>query len=559
MPRDMLAGHIPAPSSISTARVSPSPVAQRFAGAWFDTSTADVASHFFPTYLRFTGGPFAGRTFDLQSWQDWIVRTAYGWRRADGTRLYRRIILWVPRKNGKTELLAGVAHLSLLAFAAPGHGGEGGECYSIAANKDQARIVFRAAQQMAAYSPDLNRHYESRKTSLYCPALNAVMLPLTGKPTGKHGLRCSVLLGDEAHEWPNFDLYDFVRQSMGMWPEPIEWIISTAGIINTPGQELWEECLKIVEGTIDAPDTLVVMFGADDGDDIQDPAVWQRANPNLGVSLDRTWFAGEAKKASQLWRYEANFRRYHLNIWTAADTKWIPAEVWSACAGAPADDTEAWRRYADELAGRPCFGGFDGASTKDINALGWLFPPAGPDPKWRILPRFWWPRMSAEAQMRGSRIPFDAWAQRGAITLTDGNVADHDAIAEQIIEDCARFQVQKLGADPFNTHQLLIDLANAGVPVVQVRQGMKTLSAPSKEFERLVLGQDLAHGHHPVLRWMVSNCSIKTDDQDNIMPAKKKSTGKIDGVAATVTALAVAQAEPEKPKTYLATEGLMIL
>lgn len=524
------------------ALVSPCP---KQPGCWYDAPAAETAVNFFPWFCRFSAGKKAGSPFHLEPWQAWIVRQAYGWRRRDGRRLYRRVMIWVPRKNGKTELLAGVSHISLTAL-----GALGGEVYSIAAHAEQAGIVFRAAQQMATYSPALAANYELRKGSIYCPALHTVFRPLSGQPHGKHGLKCLVLLGDEAHEWKDGDLYQFVRQSMGTWEEPMEWIISTAGLSEGYGLELWDECEKIADGSLDDPETLVVMFRADpEKDDLADPKVWAKANPNLGVSLEREWFASEVKKALQLPRHLNYVKRYHFNIWTSHEVRWLPADEWNACNSHPTD-ADYWRRLEHEMTGRPCWGGLDLASTRDTNALVWVFPPAGADDRFVVLPRFWWPRASAEAQMRSARIPIAKWEHEGAITLTDGNTADHDSILAQVLEDGARFKVMGLGVDRWNSHQITVDMVSAGVPAVIVEQRMATLSAPAKKLERLVLDGELDHGGHPVLRWQAANAAVRSDDQENIMPAKRRSTGKIDGIAALVTALAVETSGAAADNTY---------
>jgi len=551
------------PAPVAHARaLSPKPT---FPGAWFDTATADRAVFFFPWFCRFTAGSgksagkivaHAGRAFELAPWQAWIVRQVFGWKRPDGTRLYRRVVIWVPRGNGKTDWAAGVSHLAMT-----GIGVEGAEVYSIAAHKDQASIVFNAATAMTSYSPALAKVYELRKTSIYCPETNAVFRPLSGKPTGKHGLKCHTLIGDEMHEWPTGDLHQFVRQSMLKWADPLEWLISTAGQnLDGYGHEIWDECEMIANGALDDPETLVVIFAAPPDatiDQLADPAVQKAANPNYGISVSPEFLAGEVKKARMLPRHLAYVKRYHFNIWAGDSQTWLPADLWARCNARPAD-RDYWKRFEVELKGRPCHGAFDGASTRDTNALIWLFPPAGPDPKWRILPRFWWPRDQAMAQRSGARIPVESWEADGAITLTPGNTADHTLIGQKIVEDCARFQVKSLGFDPYNVHQLVQDMLAAKVPALTVPQNMKTLSPAAKQLERKVLNGLYDHGGHPVLKWQAACAAVKEDDQENIMPAKRRSSGKIDGIAALTTAEAVSGIEPE-PQPYFANGPLIFL
>jgi phage terminase large subunit-like protein len=501
---------------VAAARVSPRPT---MPGVTYDPVLAETAVQFFPRYCRHTAGTgkalgkisaFAGRPFHLHPVQQWIIRNAFGWLRADGTRLYRRVIIWVPRKNGKTELLAGVSHLSMTAL-----GVAGAEVYSIAATADQAALVFRAAQAMVSYSEQLAAEYELLKNSIYCPALHTAFRPLSGKAAGKHGLKCYVMIGDEAHEWRDGELHQYVRQSMGAWADPMEWIISTAGKPEGYGHELWDQSVEIVEGVVDDPETLVIIFAADKEDDIADPAIWAKANPLLGVSIGRDYIETEVRRALKTPSLLPFVKRYHFNIWAEDSAqRWIAPDVWAGTAGS---DAYAWRSFEERLAGRICYGGLDLAATRDTNALVWLFPPAGDDDKWVLLPRFWWPREQAEAQRSLARLPIEMWEQTGAITLTPGNVADHDAIERQIREDCDRFRVMHLGVDPMFAFRIIQNLLTDSIPVIEVKPTMVTMSLPSTHFERMATAGEFDHGNHPVLRWQIGSTSIKTGDHGAFM------------------------------------------
>lgn len=532
------------------ARLSPRPT---LPGVTFDHAAADYAVDYFTHYVRFSQGPKVGEPFVLEPWQAWGIRQVFGWQRPNGTRLYRRWFLWVPRGNGKTELLAGVSHIALTAMSQPG---EGSEVYSIGANESQAKIVHGAAVKMVGHSAELSARYELRKGSIYCPETDAVFKPLTGKAVGKHGLRCRVLIGDEAHEWKTGDLHTYVRDSMVKWPDPLEIIISTAGKPEGHGWELWNECCQIADGTVDDDETLVMIFAAEPGDDLADPDVQRRVNPNLGVSIAPDVFAGKVKRALRLPYLLTDLKRYHFNIWSEDDARWIPPVEWARCTTTP-EDRERWRQLEAECRGRKCWGGLDLASTRDTNALVWLFPPDEEHPRWIILPRIWWPREQALAHKAGARIPVERWEHEGALILTPGNTADHQAIKARVLDDCALFQVQGLGVDPFNSHQITLDLAQDGVPVVIVKNNMASLSVPSKTFERRCLEAEYEHGNQPVLRWQVGCAAVRTDDQENIMPSKKRSSGKIDTVAATVMAEALAATQPQT--TYLASSPLIVL
>lgn len=538
-------------SPLGSPRVSPRPSAP---GVWFDAAAADFACHYFGWYIRFSSGPRAGDPFVLEGWQRWIIRQTFGWKRPDGTRLYRRVFLWVPRGNGKTELLGAISHMALTAMSRPD---EGTEVYSIAATEDQASIVFRAAIAMAGHEPALAQHYEIRKRSLYCPATHAVFRPLTAKGVGKHGLKCRVLIGDEAHEWRDSELHTYVRDSMIKWRDPLEFIISTAGKPDGYGWQLWGECERIVDGVLDDDETLVVIYEAGKEDDLSDPATWRKANPNFGVSIAEDVFAKKVKRALQLPYALANLKRYHFNIWTESEDRWIPPAIWAKCTDLP-DDKGYWSRLEELCAGRECYGGLDLASTRDTCSLVWMFPPDERIRRWIMLVRVWWPRQQAEKFASTSRIPLEKWEHDGALIVTEGNAADHQAIRAQVDADAEKFKVLRIGIDPWNSHQIQIDMAADGLPILVVPQKIGTISPATKFFERLFMEELLEHGNHPVARWQAACVAVRTDSNENIAPSKKSSTGRIDIIAGAVTACAVATAEAE-PESYLVSEPLLVL
>lgn len=501
---------------------------------WFDQRAADAAVSFFHDHLRLTEGEWAGKPFALQPWQEHdIIRPLFGWKRADGTRQYRRCFVWVPRKNGKTELAAGVSLLALL-----GDGELGGQVYSIAKDKDQARLVFAKAGAMVNLSPALSDLLQTFKPSIYCAELNASFKPLSGNPTGKHGLSMSGLIGDEIHEWSSGDLYTFVHQSSVARRQPIEFLISTAGQRIGFGWEQFEYCLKVRDGVVEDPETLVIIYAAPAESDWTAEETWRAANPNFGISVKPDYLRAECQRAQESPRHENDFKRYHLNIWTEQAVRWLAMDRWRKQAG-----PVHWSEMAEANAGRRCFGAVDLAATTDLAAQLLVFPPDDQAEKWRFVPRFFVPAEAIANRVRRDRVPYDKWAREGALIVTEGNVVDYDFIKTQILADAETFQIQRFGFDPFNALQVMIQLGGEGLPVEKVRQGFLTLSGPSKELERLLLSDMFEHGGHPILEWCASNVAIETDAAGNIKPSKSKSTERIDGIAALVSALALACAE----------------
>ena len=523
---------------------------------WYDERTADKAAAFFPNHLVFTEGEWAGRPFVLEGWEEQdIVRPLFGWKRADGTRRFRRCFVWIARKNGKTELAAGIALLILVGDAEMG-----GQVFSIASEEAQAKIVFTKASNMAVRTPVLAQKLECLGKVIYCPELNGSFRPLSGKPKGKHGLNMSGLVGDEIHEWPTGDLYTFVHDSSAARRQPLEFLISTAGQKGTHGEEVFKECQAILTGDLDDPETMVVIYAPGEDDDWTKEETWRKANPNFGKSVKVEPFMADFRRARQLPRLENDFKRYRLNIWTDQAVRWLPIDSvddegrrfgWDHCTG-----PIAWNdpRYEARLVGKRCFGGLDLSSTQDLSALVWFFPIQDGLDVPVALVRAYKPADLVKEQAKRDRQPYERWIKDGALFETPGNVVDYGFIEKQVLRDVERFRIAYYGEtrdahqgglaiDRFNATGTAVRLEQEGIPVVLYGQGFVSLSAPSKELERLVMANGFHHGGHPVFRRHAQAVAVVYDDAENIKPTKAKSNGRIDLIAALVNALGISANE----------------
>jgi phage terminase large subunit-like protein len=507
---------------------------------WFDEVAAEKAVDFFPRYLCLTKGEFAGRPFVLDDWQaDDIVRPLFGWKCADGTRRYRRCYVWVARKNGKSELAAGIALLMLMA-----DGEYGGEVYTIASNENQARIVFDRGTAMVQRSVALGEHLECFKTAIYCPQLNASIKPMAGVPKGTHGLSTSGLIGDEIHEWDSGDLYQFLHDAESARRQPLEFLISTAGEKGTYGETVFGECQDMLDGTNPDPRTLVVIYAAANDDDWKDPAVWLKANPALGKGKKLAAMELDAKEAERKPRLVNNFKRYQLNMWTEQAVTWLPFDAvdedgrpygWEHCKG-PVE----WQKLWGLMKGKRCFAGIDLSSIHDLSAIGYYFPiqPGVSVPV--VLGRFYKPEVYVKEHGKRDKLPYEKWVADKVLIATPGNVVDYDFIKRDLLDDAEFFQIAGIGVDPYNATQFAVQVQQAGLPVEFFRNGMLSMSPPSKELERLVISNGLRHGGHPMLRQHAKVVAVQEDAAGNIKPVKPKAFSRIDGIVALVEAIGIA-------------------
>lgn len=487
----------------------------------FDEDMARVALDFFSECLTFTGGEKAGEPFALEPWEGAIVANLWGWRRPDDTRRYRRVLIYVPRGNGKSEFGAGLINLELYC-----KGLRGGQIFSAAAKRDQTRYVFDPVARMIRNDPDLNARAQPFKFSIVVG--DATYRAICSEASGEHGGATDMAVVDEVHAHRNRELIDVLVTSTGKRRDSLIVYLTTSdwdrpSICN----EIYDYAVKVRDGVIEAPEFLPVIFEAKPEDDWRDPEIWQKANPNWGVTVREDFLREECQRAVETPAFENTFKRLYLNVRTAQSVKLIPMDQWDRCRG---------KVDAEALKGKPCVAGLDLATVKDLAALVLLF--GNDDEGYDVLPYFWCPREEAEKRDRRDRVPYLTWARQGLIELTDGNSIDYRLIRKRINELGRDYQIQEIGFDPYNASMLCTALGEEdGFEMVQVRQGMLTMSPPTKLLLRLLLDGKLRHGGNAVLRWNAANAAGKTDHAENLMPDKEKSGEKIDGLVALVVAL----------------------
>lgn len=492
----------------------------------YDKELADYAVAFIEN-LCHTKGEWANKKFELIDWQEQIVRDLFGTIKKDGFRQFNSAYVEIPKKQGKSELAAA---LSLLLLC--GDGEEGAEVYSCAADRQQASIVFDVAADMVRMCPALNRRckiMESRKRIIYLPTRSFYQV-LSAEAGTKHGFNIHGLLFDELHTQPDRKLYDVMTKGSGdARKQPLFFMITTAGTdINSICYEVHQKAEDIINGKKHDPTFYPVIYGAGPDDDWKDPKVWAKANPSLGITVDIDKVRDACNSAQETPAEENAFRQLRLNQWVKQTVRWMQMDKWDKCAF-PID--------MEDLKGRKCYAGLDLSQTTDITALVLVFPPRDEEDKYIILPFMWIPEECLELRVRRDHVPYDLWQKQGYLQTTEGNVI-HYAYIEKFIEDLGKiYNIQEIAFDRWGAVQTVQNLEAMGFVVVPFGQGFKDMSPPTKELETLVLGEKIAHGGHPVLRWMMDNVIVRLDPAGNVKMDKQRSTEKIDGAVATVMAL----------------------
>jgi phage terminase large subunit-like protein len=467
-------------------------------------------------------GERGGQAFKLEPWQKRYVRSLFA-TDAAGIRRVRTSLLAVGRKNGKSTLAAGLA-LKLLLEPEPG-----AEVYSVAAARDQARLVFDTARIAVEQSPLLSQHLKVYRNAIVCERTHATYKALSAEAGIQFGLSPHGVIFDELLAQPNRELVDVMATSMGARRQPLMVYITTAGHDRKSiCWEIWRYAEAVATGAIKDPQFLPAIYAADPAADWKDEKVWARANPNLGVSVKLEFLKSECARAIEMPAYENTFRQLYLNQWTEQDTRWLRMDHWSQGAvPCPVN-----------LTGRECWAGLDLATTYDTTALVLLFPLG--DGRYWVEPHFWIPEENAAARERRDKVPYLTWARAGRLKMTPGNVTDYDVVRADINALAKRYQIRGIAIDRWNATQLSTQLQGDGLQIVGFGQGYGSMSAPSKQLEALVVSGRMLHGGHEVLTWQAGNVAIQRDGAaDNIKPSKARSTERIDGIVSLVMAVGI--------------------
>lgn len=527
----------------------------------FDEKRAQRAVDFFEKILVHTKGRYAGTPFILEPWQRDIVRGIFGTvcydeQYAEYVRQYRLAWIELARKNGKSELLSGFALLGLCADDE-----ESAEVYSVAADRDQAGLVYATAKRMVELSPILSSRLEivdSRKR-IIDKKTNSFYQVLPGDAAGALGTNPSMVLFDEVLTQRDRHLWDAMRQGFGTRKQPI-MIAATTAAYTTAAFALEEHEYGervLVDPQID-PARYVFMRNTPkdwDWEDEGEPAEydeegrclkqatgWYWCNPALGSFLSIGTMRAEYQEAKEKPTAQNSFRVFRLNQWTSQANRWLDMTVY--------DSNGKFKFAGEDLLGQFCYGGLDLASTSDFTAWVLVFPgnPDGTeDAGVTVLPHFFVPRSAVERRAP-MRTHFELWEREGYLTVTEGTVTDYNVIEEHITRDGARFSIAGFGYDQWNATQIVGNLEEkSGLTAVKVPQSAARLNDPCKMLESLVAERHFYHGGNPVLRWMMDNVELDVTGDGLIKPSKAKSGEKIDGVAATVNALFVSRLDLAPP------------
>jgi len=496
--------------------------------------------------------------YRLLDWQRKVLRDIYGTVSLEnGRRRYRSGYISVGKKNGKSFLIGGLPlyHLLMEDERNP-------EAYGAAAAKDQAAIVFRAAAQLVSANPQLQarlRVLPSTKRILRRDGAGFYAV-LSADGDLQDGIEPSLAIRDEVHRWKTAraeTLHDVITKGQISREQPLDIGITTAGAeYESP---LWwreyEYAKKVLDGSLQSETFYAAIWEADAKRIESDPEYWKSrearvaANPShedLGGFLKDSAIVGELEKALAEPSERSKYLRYHLNVpLKTQEDPIIDMPKWQLCGGGV--DLGEWPEYDVDLLVRkwgllekPCWAGVDASWTTDLTSVVFVFPPFDEEETWTLLPFFWMPKERVPHLERVCRVPYSTWIAQNFITATPGSVIDQRPVMERIRWGRELFELREVPFDRFNFRTEAMNLIDEGIQAVEIQQGFLHLSHATKFLLGAYLDQKIRHGNNPVFNWMASCLQLQYDHKDNCQPTKPergKSAKRIDGIAATVTAL----------------------
>ncbi|GLY09590.1 terminase large subunit [Pseudobacillus badius] len=501
----------------------------------YDPKRANHAIEFIENFCKHSKGKWGGKPIDLELWQQAAIAATFGFvHKIDGTRKYRELLLVVARKNGKSTLSAGIGLYLQVADGEPG-----AEVYAVATKRDQAKIVWLDAKRMVKKSPTLLKRIKPLVSEMVCEWNDSSFKPLGSDSETLDGLNVHGAMMDEIHAWKDKNLYDVVVDGTSAREQPLIVMITTAGTIRESVYDMkYDEAVKVLNG-FDDPEGykddrfLPIIYELDERKEWTDEKAWPKANPGLGTIKKIDQLATKVNKAKANPLLVKNLLTKDFNIPETSTEAWLPFE-----------DIVNLETFDIEMV-RGCYavGGVDLSSTTDLTCATLIMMKPDSSTKY-VLQQYFIAEENAEKKINEDEVPYDIWEEQGLVTFTPGHNVDYAEVTAWFMKMINEYDIHPLwvGYDSWNSQYWTKEMQDYGFNMKEVRQGAKTMSQPMKLLGAELQSKTINYNNNPVLKWCLSNTSIKTDENENIRPVKGLSQKqRIDGAVSLLIAYVVLQ------------------
>lgn len=497
----------------------------------FDEKKASRVIQFIEKFCHHSKGKWAGQPIKLELFQKAFIQACFGFvNKETGLRKYKKAIFFVAKKNGKSTLVSGVG---LYCLTSDGEGGA--EVYSIAKAKDQSKITWQEAVHMIKKSPALRRRLRTIVSGIYYDDKDALFQPLASETNSLDGKNPYCVLADEVWAWTDETLLSIMEDGMSSREQPLLLETSTMGTVReSVFDSEYDYSSKVIKGYRNEPggitdeSILPIIYELDDISEWQDEECWYKANPALGISKKISYLQDKVNKAKNDPTKLSNLLCKDFNIRQTSTQSWLSF-----------DELNNEITYdIENLKDCYCIGGCDLSSTTDLTCATLLIYH---DKQIKVKQMYFLPEKCLNKRVEEDKIPYDIWKELGWLRTTEGSKVDYHDVTLWFIEQVEKYELRPLwiGYDSWNAQYWCDEMKEYGFDMVEVRQGAKTMSTPMKQMKADLIDKKINYNNNPILKWCLSNISIKTDDNDNIRPVKNKSRARIDGAVSLIDAYVI--------------------
>lgn len=500
---------------------------------FYSPSRGNHVIEFIENFCRHSKGKMGGKPVILELWEKAMLATIFGFIDIQGNRKYRESILIIGKKNGKS-LLASAVGLYLMV----GDNEPGAEIYAVSTKKDQSKIIWLESKRMVNKSPALRKRIKPLVAELQSEFNDGVFKPLASDVDTLDGLNVSGALMDEIHQWKNGKaLYDIIADGVTAREQPLIFITSTAGTIREDlYDQKYDEIERVINGYFD-PDGyhdehfIAFVYELDKKEEWLDPKCYKKANPGLGTIKNEKTLLAKVEKAKANPMLVKNLVCKEFNIRETSSESWLTFDQ--------LNNTATFD--IDKLKPRYGIGGLDLSETTDLTCATVVFKVPN-DETLYVKQMYWLPADLLEKRVHEDKIPYDKWLDMGLLRVSDGNKINYRDVTSWFLEVQNKLDIYiyKIGYDSWNSQYIIDELQqnfgkNSTEPVIQ---GAKTFSSPMKSFAADLESKKINYNNNPILKWNLTNASIKADDNDNIKLIKTSNQRRrIDGVASLLDAV----------------------
>lgn len=541
----------------------------------FDETRANRIFDWFERCCRHVRGPYSGKLIKLEPFQKFDKGCIFGWVHKDtGKRRFKKAFEMRARGNVKSTEMSAIALYGMCGDCVYPPGQPDKKLYEsnpevecAAVDKDQAKRVWGDAKAMGEKSPDILKRLKIKRTYIEHVTRGGFLRPLSKDTKNKDGGAPCIVIIDEYHAHPTSEIHDVLYSSFGKRMQSLMDIITTAGADaeNSPCKKEYDICCKILDGEIPAEDYFIMIREIDADDDPHDEKCWVKANPILQSDNEYSKELYQQIKSEHDLAYESGdpskireFLIKRMNRWQA-DSENKYASGWLDKWKQLAVSRETFLELTKNKAG---WVGLDLSKTTDLTAdafVTWL-----DDGCLAVTAHGYMPEDRAKQHEHSDRVPYKQWAKEGWCTLTEGSVTDYRYIKNRLHANELNngWIYKEFCYDPYNATHFTQDLVNDGYSeeqMVEIRQGVQTLSEPTKKLRELALQGKIVHDGNPLLTWCLSNAIEVSDNNGNIKLSKKHKddSQRIDLLAAVINAMVRALTNEVKPDINLLAEDYL--